>query len=53
MWVFPLAAAVVAFMFAAALARLFVRTRRLHLAMWCAAVVMYGLASLAVSGGAL
>src|SRR5688500_3708940 len=53
MWVFPLAAAVVAFVFAAALARRFARTRRLHLAMWCGALVMYGLASLAVAGGAL
>ena len=53
MWVFPLAAAVVAFVFAASLARRFAHTRRLHLAMWCAALVMYGLASLAVAGGAL
>ena len=53
MWVFPLAAAVVAFAFAAALARRFAHTRRLHLAMWCAALVVYGLASLAVAGGAL
>jgi hypothetical protein len=53
MWVFPLAAAVVAFMFAAELARRFARTRRLHLAMWCGALVMYGLASLAVAAGTL
>ena len=53
MWVFPLAAAVVAFAFAVALARRFARTRRLYLAMWCAALVMYGLASIAVAGGAM
>ena len=53
MWVFPLAAAVVAFAFAASLARRFVRSRRIHLAMWCAALVMYAIASLAVAGGAL
>jgi hypothetical protein len=53
MWVLPLAAAMVAFVFAAVLARRFARTRRLHLAMWCGALVMYGLASLAVAGGAL
>jgi hypothetical protein len=53
MWVFPLAAGVVAFAFAVALGRRFARSRRLHLAMWCAALVMYGVASLAVAGGAL
>ena len=53
MWVFPLAAAVVALAFAAALGRRFARSRRLHLAMWCAALVMYAIASLAVAGGAL
>jgi hypothetical protein len=52
MWVFPLAAAVVAFAFAASLARRFAQSRRLHLAMWCAALVMYAVASLAVAGGA-
>jgi hypothetical protein len=53
MWVFPLAAGVVAFAFAVALGRRFARSRRLHLAMWCAALVMYGVASFAVAGGAL
>jgi hypothetical protein len=53
MWVFPLAAAVVALAFAVSLARHFARSRRLHLAMWCAALVMYAVASLAVAGGAL
>jgi hypothetical protein len=53
MWVFPLAAAIVALAFALALGRRFARSRRLHLAMWCAALVMYAIASLAVAGGAL
>ena len=52
MWVFPLAAAVVAFVFAAALGKLFARRQRIHLAMWCGALVMYGVASLAVAAGA-
>jgi hypothetical protein len=52
MWVFPLAAAVVAFVFAAALGRQFARRQRIHLAMWCGALVMYGVASLAVATGA-
>jgi len=52
MWVFPLAAAVVAFVFAVALGRQFARRQRIHLAMWCGALVMYGLASLAVATGA-
>jgi hypothetical protein len=52
MWVFPLAAAVVAFAFATALGRRFARSRKLHLAMWCGALVMYGVASLAVAAGA-
>ena len=51
MWVFPLAAAVVAFVFAAALGRQFARRQRIHLAMWCGALVMYGVASLAVATG--
>jgi hypothetical protein len=53
MWVFPLAAAIVALAFAASLARRFARSRRLHLAMWSAALVMYAIASLAVAGAAL
>ena len=52
MWVFPLAAAVVAFVFAAALGRQFARRQRIHLGMWCGALVMYGVASLAVAAGA-
>ena len=52
MWVFPLAAALVAFAFAASLGRRFVRTRRLYLAMWCGALLMYAVASAAVAAGA-
>jgi apolipoprotein N-acyltransferase len=52
MWVFPLTAAVVALAFAAALGRRFARSRRLYLALWCAALLMYGVASLAVAAGA-
>jgi hypothetical protein len=53
MWVFPLAAAVVAFVFAAALARRFAQTRRIYLAMWCGALLMYTAASAAVAAGAV
>jgi hypothetical protein len=52
MWVFPLAAALVALAFAAALGRRFARSRRIHLAMWCGALLMYAVASLAVAAGA-
>ena len=52
MWVFPLAAAVVALAFAAALGRRFARSRRIHLALWCGALLMYAVASLAVAAGA-
>lgn len=52
MWAFPLAAALVAFAFAASLGRRFARGPRIHLAMWCAALVLYALASLAVAAGA-
>jgi hypothetical protein len=51
MWVFPLAAALVALAFAVALGRRFVERRRSYLGMWCAALVMYGAASLAVAFG--
>jgi hypothetical protein len=51
MWVFPLGAALVAFAFAAALGRRFVQRRRTSLGLWCAALVMYGAASLAVAIG--
>ncbi len=52
MWIFPLAAALVAFAFAASLGRRFVLTRRLYLAMWCGALLMYAIASAAVAAGA-
>jgi hypothetical protein len=52
MWVFPLTAAVVALAFAAALGRRFARSRRIYLAMWCGALLMYAIASLAVAAGA-
>lgn len=51
MWVFPLGAAVVAFAFAVALGRRFVERRRTYLGLWCAALLMYGAASLAVAIG--
>jgi hypothetical protein len=53
MWVFPLAAAVVALGFAVALGRRFVERRQAYLAVWCGALVMYAVASLAVAAGAL
>jgi hypothetical protein len=53
MWVFPLAAAVIALGFAVVLGRRFLARRRVYLAVWCAALVMYGAASLAVAAGAL
>jgi hypothetical protein len=52
MWVFPLAAALIALAFAASLGRRFARSPRIHLAMWCVALVMYAVASLAVAAGA-
>lgn len=52
MWVFPLTAAVVALAFAASLGRRFARSRRIYLVMWCGALLMYGVASLAVAAGA-
>lgn len=52
MWVFPLAAALVAFVFAAVVGGRFARTRRIHLGMWCGALLMYAVASLAVAAGA-
>jgi hypothetical protein len=51
-WVFPLAAAVVAVLFAAALARDFARRRRSYQAIWAAALLMYAAASVAVALGA-
>lgn len=51
MWLFPAAAALVAFAFAVALGRRFVERRRAHLALWCAALALYGAASAAVAAG--
>lgn len=51
MWVFPLAAALVALAFAAALGGRFLDRRTPYLALWCAALVMYGAASVAVAVG--
>jgi hypothetical protein len=51
MWVFPAAAAAVAFAFAVVLARRFFERRRAYLGLWCAALVLYGAASLAVAVG--
>lgn len=51
MWLFPAAAALVAFAFAVALGRRFVERRRAHLALWCAALALYGAASAAVAVG--
>ena len=51
MWVFPLGAALVAFAFAVALGRRFLERRRTYLGWWCAALVLYGAASLAVATG--
>jgi hypothetical protein len=51
MWLFPAAAALVAFAFAVALGRRFVEWRRAHLALWCAALALYGAASAAVAVG--
>jgi hypothetical protein len=51
MWVFPLAAAVVAFVFAASLARQYLQRRRLYQLLWALALVQFGVASLAVVAG--
>lgn len=53
MWVFPLAAAVIATVFAVVLGRRFVQRRQVYLAVWCAALAMYAAASFAVAAGAL
>jgi hypothetical protein len=52
MWVFPTVAAIVAFAFAGSLARQFARRRRSYQALWCAALLMYAIASGAVALGA-
>jgi hypothetical protein len=50
-WVFPLAAALVALAFAVALGRRFLERRRSYLGLWCAALAMYAAASVAVAIG--
>ena len=49
---FPIAAALVALVFAVRLGRRFAQTRRIYLAMWCGALLMYAIASAAVAAGA-
>ena len=51
MRVFPIAAALVALIFAVRLGRRFAQTRRIYLAMWCGALLMYAIASAAVAAG--
>lgn len=51
MWLFPAAAAAVAFLFAASLGRRFLERRQPHLGLWCVSLAMYGAASLAVAVG--
>jgi hypothetical protein len=53
MWVFPLVAAAVAFVFAGLLARQYVERRRSYQLLWAIALLMYAAASLAVMVGAL
>lgn len=53
MWVFPLVAAIVAFVFAGALLRQFVARRRSYQLLWAISLVMYGTASVAVVVGVL
>ena len=53
MWVFPLAAALVALAFAGALARQHLARRRSYQAIWAAALLMYAVASFMVFLGAL
>ncbi len=53
MWVFPLVAAIVAFVFAAMLAKQFAIRRGQAQLLWAIALAMYGLASIAVTAGVL
>ena len=53
MWVFPLVAAIVAFVFAAMLAKQFAIRRGQAQLLWAVALAMYGLASIAVTAGVL
>jgi hypothetical protein len=51
MWVFPLVAAAVAFAFGGSLAAQFASRRRPYQLVWALALAMFGVASLAVTGG--
>ena len=51
MWVFPLVAAVVAFVFAGSLGTQYLQRRRLYQLLWALALVQFGVASLAVVVG--
>lgn len=53
MWVFPLGAAAVSFVFAAQLLKLWWARPRAHLMAWAVALAMFGLASLAAAAGML
>ena len=53
MWVFPLAAAAVALVFAVALMRQYLRRRRTYQALWAIALLMYAVASFEVFLGVL
>lgn len=53
MWLFPLAAAIVAFAFAGSLARRWLARRRPAELAWALALAMYGVASLALAWGVL
>jgi hypothetical protein len=53
MWVFPLAAAVLSFVFAGSLARRWRQRRRGYEVLWALSLVMYGVASLAMAVGLL
>lgn len=53
MWVFPLVATAVAFVFAVLLAKQYVERRRSYQLLWAIALLMYAAASLAVTIGAL
>ncbi len=53
MWVFPLVAAAVAFVFAVLLVKQYVERRRSYQLLWAIALVMYAAASVAVAIGAL
>lgn len=53
MWVFPLAAALIALVFAVLLGRDYVRRRRVYQLVWAAALLMYAVASFAMFLGVL